>query len=176
MSHPTPEFSRPVRIDTLGHAARTVEIAADAPERAALARRFGLAAIHRLEAEIGLTRSGDEVSAAGILRAAVTQSCVASGAPVEAAIDAPFTLLFRPEPEESASEEVELDESDCDVVFYAGASIDVGEAAAETLSLSLDPWPRAADAEEALRKAGVKGETEVGPFAALAGLKEKLKR
>ena len=176
MSHPAPEFSRPVQIDTLGHALRTVGIAADAAEREALARRFGLAAIHRLEAEIGLTRDGDEVRAAGLLHAAVTQSCVVSGEPVEAVIDAPFALLFRPESEASTSDEVELAESDCDMVFYAGASIDVGEAAAETLALSLDPFPRAADAEEALRKAGVKGEAEVGPFAALAGLKEKLKR
>ncbi|HJQ16696.1 MAG TPA: DUF177 domain-containing protein, partial [Allosphingosinicella sp.] len=122
MSHPAPEFSRPVQIDTLGHALRTVGIAADAAEREALARRFGLAAIHRLEAEIGLTRDGDEVRAAGLLHAAVTQSCVVSGEPVEAVIDAPFALLFRPESEASTSDEVELAESDCDMVFYAGAS------------------------------------------------------
>ena len=41
-----PEFSRPVRIDTLGAAPRNVAIEADEAERAALARRFGLIA-HR---------------------------------------------------------------------------------------------------------------------------------
>jgi uncharacterized metal-binding protein YceD (DUF177 family) len=66
-----------------------------------------------------------------------------------------------------------------DVVFYAGTAIDLGEAVAETMSLSLDPWPRVADAEAVLRDAGVKGEEEAlaqtGPFAALAALKDKLK-
>ncbi len=61
------------------------------------------------------------------------------------------------------------------MVFYDRAEIDVGEAVAETLALNLDPWPRAPDAEAALRAAGVKreGEEERGPFAALAGLKDK---
>jgi hypothetical protein len=64
-----------------------------------------------------------------------------------------------------------------DVVFYDQAAIDVGEAVAETLALSLDPWPRSPDAEAILREAGVKreGEEEKGPFAALASLKDKLK-
>ena len=61
-------------------------------------------------------------------------------------------------------------------VFYDGAAIDVGEAVAETLSLSLDPYPRAPGAEEALEAAGVKSEEEAGPFAALAGLRDKLKK
>jgi len=42
------------------------------------------------------------------------------------------------------------------VVFYDGASIDVGEAVAETLLLNLDPYPRAPGAEQALRAAGVR--------------------
>ena len=39
----TPEFSRPVRIDTLGAGARQVEIEAEEAERAALAARFAAA-------------------------------------------------------------------------------------------------------------------------------------
>ena len=59
--------------------------------------------------------------------------------------------------------------------FTTAASIDIGEAAAETLALALDPYPRAPDAGEALKAAGVKGEEEAGPFAALAALKGKLR-
>jgi uncharacterized metal-binding protein YceD (DUF177 family) len=170
-----PEFSRPVRIDTLGAVPRALAIEADEAERAALARRFGLPAIHRLAAEAALTRSGETVVAEGRLRAAVTQSCVASGAPVEAEVDEPFRIEFRPQPARPAAEdEIELGEAEMDVVFYDGASIDLGEAAAETLSLSLDPWPRAPGADEILRDSGVKSEAEAGPFAALAGLKDKL--
>ena len=38
-----------------------------------------------------------------------------------------------------------------DVIFYEGETIDIGEAVAETLSLSLDPYPRAPGAETVLQ-------------------------
>ena len=63
-----------------------------------------------------------------------------------------------------------------DVVFYDGAAIDLGEAVAETLVLSLDPYPRAPGAGETLKAAGVKSEEEAGPFGALVGLRDKLKK
>lgn len=171
-----PEFSRAVRIDTLGAEPRRMTIEAEAGEREALARRFGLVAIGRLAAEADLARKGDEVIARGQVTAAVTQSCVASGEPVEAEIDEPFDLRFRPEPGPGgADEEIELGEAELDIAFYDGAAVDLGEAVAETLSLALDPYPRAPGAEEALKAAGVKSEEEAGPFGALAGLRDKLK-
>ena len=173
---PRPEFSRPVRIDTLGPSPREVSIGANEEERAALARRFGLVAIDRLSAGAALTLNGDTVTAVGSLAAKVTQSCVATNLPVEAELDEEFSIAFHPQPQEGRSdEEIELSESELDVVFYSGASIDLGEAVAETLSLSLDPYPRSPAAEAALRDAGVKSEAEAGPFAALAALKDKLK-
>jgi uncharacterized metal-binding protein YceD (DUF177 family) len=177
----TPEFSRTWRVDTLGEAPRAVRIEADEAERAALAERFGLVAIASLEAEAMLSRHGETMLAAGNLRASVTQSCVATGEPVEAEVEAPFRIEFRPPPESGGpDEEIELGEGDMDTAFYDGAAIDLGEAVAETLSLSLDPWPRAPGAEEALREAGVKDEEEAAressPFAALQGLKDKLGR
>jgi uncharacterized metal-binding protein YceD (DUF177 family) len=172
-----PEFSRPVRIDTLGADPRTMRVTAEAAERRALAQRFALPAIRALAAEAALVRKGEQVIAKGRIKAAVTQSCVASGKPVEAEIDEPFELQFRPMPAPSRpDEEVELSESELDTVFYDGAAIDLGEAVAETLSLSLDPYPRAPGAEQALKAAGVKSEEEAGPFGALAGLKDKMKK
>ena len=171
-----PEFSRPVRIDTLGQAPRELAIEAGEEERAALSRRFGLLGIAALAAEASLVRSQDEVTATGRLSARVTQSCVATGEPVDEAVEAPFEIVFRPQPEGLApDEEIELDDADLDVVFYEGASIDLGEAVAETLALSLDPFPRCPGAEEALKAAGVKSEEEAGPFGALAALRDKLK-
>jgi uncharacterized metal-binding protein YceD (DUF177 family) len=175
----SPEFSRVWRIDALGEAPRQVEIAADESERAALAERFGLVAVDRLEADAALSRHGETVTATGTIRAAVTQSCVATGDPVPEQVEAPFEIEFRPQPEGSdPDEEIELGEAELDVVFYEGAAIDLGEAVAETLSLSLDPYPRAPDAEAELREAGVKDEEqaarEASPFAALQGLKDKL--
>jgi uncharacterized metal-binding protein YceD (DUF177 family) len=73
----------------------------------------------------------------------------------------------------SPDEEIELGESDCDTVFYDGAQIDLGTAVADTLALSVDPYPRSAGAEAALKEAGVLTEEQAGPFAALAALKGK---
>jgi hypothetical protein len=47
----------------------------------------------------------------------------------------------------------------------------LGSAVADTLALSIDPFPRSASAEAALREAKVLSEEQAGPFAALAKLK-----
>jgi uncharacterized metal-binding protein YceD (DUF177 family) len=174
-----PEFSRPVRLDTLGSQPREMKLVAEPGEREALARRFGLLALDRLEAEVAVSGRDDEIVLHGMLRAEVSQACVASGVPVPAALFVPFEILFRPQPAAgSADEEVELGEAEMDVVFYEKGEIDLGEAVAETLSLNLDPYPRAPEAEAVLRAAGVKSEgaeEKETPFAALAALKGKLK-
>src|SRR5262245_3340197 len=92
------EFSRPVRVDTLGETPRRIEIEADENERSALARRFGLISIERLAAGLALSRRGDEVTIEGHLDSAVTQTCVVTGDPVPATVEAPFEILFRPQP------------------------------------------------------------------------------
>jgi uncharacterized metal-binding protein YceD (DUF177 family) len=177
MAMTTPELSRAVRIDTLGETARALTVEATAEERDALARRFRLVAIPALAAEVELVRTKSSVRAQGQLRAKVIQSCVATGEPIEAAVDEPFDIKFRPTPDGARpDEEVELSEAEMDVVFYDGASIDIGEAVAETLSLSLDPYPRSSTAKAALESAGVKSEEEAGPFGALAALRDKLKK
>jgi uncharacterized metal-binding protein YceD (DUF177 family) len=172
-----PEFSRPVRIDTIGEGPRRLNVQAEEVERINLARRFGLVAIDRLAADLTLTRKGKDVAIEGILSAKVVQACVATGEPLDAAIEVPFALIFRPQPETAGPEdEIELGENELDVIFYDTSSVDVGEAAAETLLLNLDPYPRAPGAEEALRQAGVKSEEEARPLGALAGLGDLLKK
>jgi uncharacterized metal-binding protein YceD (DUF177 family) len=173
------EFSRLYRLDALSAEPLRVGIEAGPEELEGLARRFGLLALNCLAAEAELRRSGDFATAVGRLRARVTQSCVASGEPVEAEVAEDFRVDFRPMPADGrAEEEIELGEGELDVVFYEGAAIDLGEAAAQTLLLGLDPYPRSPAAETALREAGVKSEEEArieaSPFAALAALKGKL--
>lgn len=176
---PEPEFSRLVRIDTLGEGGRTETIEADAGERAALAVRFGLIGLDRLTARAEIIRKGEIVMATGRMDAQATQACVATGEALPVTLSEPFTLKFMPEFDGMAEPlpEIELDADDCDTIDYAGGAIDLGEAVAETLILSLDPFPRAPDADEILRAAGVvsEDEVEVGPFAALKALKDKLK-
>lgn len=172
-----PEFSRPYRLDAIGGEPRAVHIEADEAERAALAERFGLVSIATLEADATIRREGVRVWAQGRLRGRGVQSCVATGDPIKARVDEPFSLRFDPEGE-AAGDEVELDEADLDLLPYEGGSIDLGEAVAQGFSLALDPFPRVADAEERLRAAGVKSEEETeqarietSPFAALKTLK-----
>ena len=171
-----PEFSRELSADTLGASPRALSIEADGEERAALARRFGFLALDALAAEVSLSREGETVTLSGRFRARVIQACVASGAPVAAEIDEAIVVLFREPPSpEQPDEEVELGEQDLDVMFITGGAIDVGEAVAQSLALALDPFPRASEAEAALKEAGVKSEAEAGPFAVLAALKDKPK-
>ncbi|HET8613694.1 MAG TPA: DUF177 domain-containing protein [Sphingomonas sp.] len=171
------EFARSVRLDTLGPEPRAIDIAADEGERAALARRFGLIAIDRLEARARVSRDGAAVRAEGRILADAMQSCVATGDPVPAHVDEPFALRF--EPEAAAPEEVELGEGDLDVLPYSGGAVDLGEAAAQGFALALDPFPRSPRAEERLRAAGVRTEEEAeaerreaSPFAVLKQLKK----
>jgi uncharacterized metal-binding protein YceD (DUF177 family) len=166
-------FAHSVRIDSIRDGDR-LELAADEAERKAVAKRLGLGAIDRLEGHATLERKGDVVRARGRLVASLEQSCVVTGEPVPAHVDEPFSLVFVPEPEPGGDEELELGEEDCDTVFHDGAVIDLGGAIADTLALSLDPYPRSAEADAALRDAGVMSEEQASPFAALAQLKRDL--
>lgn len=149
-----------------------IELTADDGERRRIADRLGLSSLDCLQAQATLERAGEVVRARGRLKAALTQRCVVTGEPVDGHVDEPFELLFVPEPEPGKpDEEIELGAADCDVVFHDGAAIDVGDAVADTLALSLDPYPRSAGADAALKEAGVLSEEEAGPFAALAKLK-----
>jgi uncharacterized metal-binding protein YceD (DUF177 family) len=150
-----------------------VALIADEPERRRVAERLGLPSLERLEAHATLSRDKDRVRARGRLKAELTQHCVVTGDPLVASADEPFDIMFLPQPDSPGQpeEEVELSQGDCDVVFHDGSSIELGEAIADTLGLSLDPYPRSAGADAALKEAGVLSEAEAGPFAALAQLK-----
>jgi len=164
-------FAQQIRLDQIRDGDR-LDLIADESERSAIAKRLGLAGLNRLEAHVALSRTGDVVRAEGRLVAALQQSCVVTGDPVAAHVDEPFLLQFTPEPQSNVPDEVELGESDCDVVFHDGATIDVGGALGDTLALSLDPYPRSAGADAALKEAGVLTEEQASPFAVLAKLKK----
>lgn len=167
-----PEFSRPERIDTIGDRERGIDIVANTGERAALATRFALVSIDRLDAHFDVRGEAAGIRAVGRVRADIVQQCSVTGDPLPAAIDEPVALLFVDEAIEG--EEIELSGDALDTMPIASGMIDLGEAAAETLALSLDPFPRGPGAVAALKAAGVIGEDEAGPFGALAGLKAKL--
>jgi uncharacterized metal-binding protein YceD (DUF177 family) len=152
-----------------------IDLSADSKECAAIAERLGLLSLDRLEAHAVLSRDGQEIRARGRLKASLAQACVATGEPVPELVDESFDLLFAPAPGGSdPEEEVELDSGDLDTIFHDGAAIDLGREIADTLALSIDPYPRSARADAALKEAGVMSEEEAGPFAALAALKGRM--
>ena len=172
----TPEFSRAIPLSEIGAATKPRHIAADEKERAALARRFGLISLDLLEADVSLQPDGAGYLAEGTLRGTAQLACVASGEPVPASVEESFRIRFVAESSYDADAEVELDADDCDTLFHDGRAIDLGEAVAESFALALDPFPRSPNADAALKAAGVKDESEAGPFGALAALKEKLEK
>jgi uncharacterized metal-binding protein YceD (DUF177 family) len=163
-------FAHQLRLNEIGDGTR-LTLVADEQERKAVARRLALPSIERLEAHVTLSRTGEVVRAEGRLLAALDQSCVVTRDPVSTRIDEPFLIQFIPEPSAAPDEEVELGEADCDTVFHDGSVIDLGTAIADTLALSIDPYPRSAAADAALKEAGVVTQEQASPFAVLAGLK-----
>ncbi len=164
----TDTFAHELRLDRVRDGER-IDLTAGDSERRAIARRLGLERLDRLEAHAVFARTGDTIRVQGRLLASLAQSCVVTNEPVASHVDEPFDLMFMPEP---ADEELELGEADCDVIFHDGARIDLGGAIADTLALSVDPYPRSAGADAALKEVGILTEAEASPFAALAKLRK----
>lgn len=148
-------------------------IEANETERAALAKRFGLVAVESLAAELAFEPDGNDVIARGRLRASIVQSCAITGDDLPAAIDEELLIRFVPDsvPAEP-DEEIELEADDCDEVPFDGSRFDIGEAAAQSLALAIDPYATGPGADEMREEAGLLDEGKAGPFAELAKLKK----
>ena len=176
---PAPEFSHVVAVESLTDGETVIDIEADADERAALARRFGLLALDSLTAKVGLTSvDGGLVRVHGTLAAKVTQACVVTLEPVMTRVEGSFERLYGAgAPEEAGGPITDADAEESPEPFTHGA-VDVGEAVAEQLALELDPFPRAPGAafdgfSNGSKSVGDDDTGDAGPFAVLARLKEK---
>ena len=163
-----PEFTRPVDVGRVPPSGVVYDLDATSIERAALAERFDLLALDRLEAEVRLERlAGGLLRLSAALKAAVVQACVVTLEPVHDCIDEAFTVLYRAGAEAGETTLVLNGASEL-VEPLASDILDIGEAVAQQLSLALDPYPRAPGAIAAAPNEG-----QVSPFAALAKWKEK---
>lgn len=160
------EFSRRVPLDTIGGGGRDEAFEASVEERAALAKRFGWIAVEALSGEARLTRVAGGVQAAGTLKARIVQRCAATDAPVAEDIAEPFDLRFVEQFDATEGEEIELAEGDLDTLPIEDGAIDLGEAAAQTLALAANPYPRCDNVEDV----GLKTGPANGAFAGLKGL------
>jgi len=171
MNTPLPEFSRLVDIGRMGDGHR--QFSATPAECTALASRFELVAIRRLEADLMLEADGPVVTAEGRMTADIVQSCAVSGEDLPVAIREALSFRFVPEKDHRPDEEVELNEEECDEIAYSGTAFDLGEAVAQSLFLTIDPFATGPQADSARKKAGILDENALSPFAALATLKPK---
>ena len=139
----TPEFSRPVRIDALPNSGLVQHIQAHDEEKARLAERFGIPAIHTLEAHITLRpgRNKGSIEVSGQLTGQITQSCVVTSVPLQANVKESFSLLFLPESSDTPEDPEDLDQPE----FFQGNQIDIGELTAQYFYLALNPYPRSND-------------------------------
>ena len=137
------ELRRMFALAELGDRGVVLEISADADERAALARRFGIRAIGALSASLRLDpmKGGAVVRVRGEIVADVVQNCVVTLEPVEAHIEEDFERSFAPGGDVRADVEV-APEGDDGPEPLDGDEIDLGEVIAEQLGVNLDPYPR----------------------------------
>ena len=171
-----PEFSRPLALERIGPTGTEVSVKADAEERAALAERFGIVAIHALSSRFVATpwrRGGVEVR--GEIAAEVEVVSVISLEPFTTGIGESVVRYFQAETapgHKPAVLSVEpLEEEEPDIIV--GGAIDLGEIAAESLALALDPYPRKSGEVFHGETTEIAGERQQeSPFAVLSRLKK----
>ncbi len=167
----TPELSRPLRVHEIGAVPYTLDVEAKPAERAALAKRFALLELETLTASLNARSEAAGVRVSGRVMARGAQACGLSGVAVPFAIDEAVDLRFA-RVQAVAGDDVELSDGDLDVMEIDGDSIDLGEAAAQSLGLALEPYPRAPGAAlppEVIPEDKVVPLKRPNPFAVLKG-------
>ncbi|MDB5489126.1 MAG: hypothetical protein JWQ58_2841 [Reyranella sp.] len=178
------EIERLVDLEKLGNNGVALEISTTETERAALAKRFGFLSLPAFSARVTVDRKiGGQVVVEGRLKGRIVQACILSLDPVTQELDDAFRLVFAEnvaEDKDPESGEALLNAQGDAPEPLTGNMLDVGEIAAEQLSLTADPYPRrpGIKLEDVLPKA--KGgarraapEQRRHPFAGLAALRDK---
>jgi uncharacterized metal-binding protein YceD (DUF177 family) len=165
MSSRTPEFSRLVMLSQICAEPFRRCIEASDEEREQLSRRFDLITLDRLVAKVELRRLSAELVLLEVeFEAEFEQCCTVTLEPVPGAVCERFSLVYGPAPE--AEREITVSDDEPAFEPLDGESIDIGEAVAQELSLSLPVFPR--DPEAVV---DVTPDPFEGPFTSLARLR-----
>lgn len=145
------EFSHIVHKREIEDGPLSLTLEADDDARRNLADRFNLLDISHMVVSVNVEKADKGgIRVSGALDADVVQACVTSLKPVDANVKQDFSVFFIPSDriKDAEGEDAWIDaEGEEDVEPLVGDAVDVGEVAAQTLSLSLDPYPRAPGAE-----------------------------
>ncbi|ODT87466.1 DUF177 domain-containing protein [Phenylobacterium sp. SCN 70-31] len=166
-------WPRVVRLHELARGPVTLDLAPDAEQRAAIARRLELRSLPALTARVTVRPWMDGAEIGGRFDAVVEQVCGVSLDPFEQPVVGDFVVQAVPagSPHAAAGEggELELDPDAPDAPdVLDGDAIDVAAYVVEHLGLELDPFPRKPGAVFDYAAP----ETEASPFAALKKLTE----
>jgi uncharacterized metal-binding protein YceD (DUF177 family) len=150
---------------------KQVHLVAEEAERVALAKRFDIVRVDRLEADLVLTRHDRDVAVSGTMRADIVQPCAVSAEDLPVTVEEEIALRFIPAVQRTtADEEIELEAEDLDEIEYDGTQIDVGEAVAQSLALAIDPFLTGPEADGARQRPEFNN-TDGNAFSALKDLK-----
>lgn len=147
-----PEFSRFVDVDDIkdGQSVRE-KLTADEDERRALAKRFDLKEIKSFRADITVTNQGGVIFlVTGKLTADIVQTCVVTLEPVPVRIEESFEVYCADAesiPVVSNDMEYDVTEDEDLPEPIVDGKINIGELAAQFLSLAIDPYPHAEGVE-----------------------------
>lgn len=165
-----------IRLDSMPVEGRDVRLSASADERAQLAAQLDLTSVDRLDVSLHAVKFRGGMRVTGRLEAEVMQPSVVSFEPVRQAISEPVDRIFLPGGEKpyagAAGAEVFVDLEGDDIPdHFEGNEADLTDLIVETLSLAIDPYPKAEG--EKLEDLGIVGDdtAEESPFAALKRLK-----
>lgn len=173
MSEPLTWSYRTTEIPQAGlHEGRTATEA----ERAKVASMLEVVSCERLASDFAIRAVGHgRYRLSGKVTAQLTQSCVVTLDLIAQGVEGVFDVEFWPTGKlpESGEEEVEALNA-AEIELIERGLIDAGRIIFETLSASVDPYPRKLGVEFKADELGdAAAPTETGPFAALKQLKDR---
>lgn len=134
MKQQLPEFSRPIEVARVGAQGSRERISADAKECTALSRRLQVPGVHAVSADLNVRPwRGGGYKVTGEVTADIDQVSVISLETFRCVVRFPVERYFLPHGGGDSEDDIDIIE---------GGAIDLGEVAAETLGLELDPYPR----------------------------------
>ncbi|WP_246504712.1 YceD family protein [Microvirga antarctica] len=160
-------LSRLIDVGSVPPGGKHVHVHATADECRALAKDFGLEGIHALAADFTLTSTAKGVHVVGVVKASITQTCVASLEPFDSSVDEAVEVDFAKPSGMPAEPPTEMHEYEPPDEIVNG-KIDLGAVAAEFLALGLDPYPRKPGVDFDFKDPA---DAEMSPFSALGKLK-----
>lgn len=176
------DLSLSLAVSEIDRDAKSFTLTATESQLADLTERFGLVELNTLNASVSVSSKGAEegILLKGEVKADLVQRCITTLVDVPETVDTPFELLLV-DPE--TADRMDADESflDAEQPEYdalEGDIVEVGEIVAQTVAISMNPYPRAEGA--ALTSGNKQGisvnEPELekkNPFAALGKLKDE---